>query len=196
MKIFFLIPFLLIPIPLAFADITFNNTNFEFDFFSLNITSAITIDSWLQEDDGFTTNAGEDLRKYTFNRNASAAVYNIHWDLINSTMIQFNVTDAVFDAAGNATGTEFDHIELNGISVPWTYTTLNIIEISSASNVEYFFPIPSPILTFNAIVLSVNSPLADRLGGVFSLICPSNSTLTGLLTNGTFVCSPMSDFFP
>jgi len=51
-------------------------------------------------------------------------------------------------------------------------------------------------IVFNTIVITLNSPLSDRLGGSFSLICPSNSTFTGLLPNGTFVCTDMSVFFP
>ncbi len=54
----------------------------------------------------------------------------------------------------------------------------------------------TPITTFNAIILSLNSPLLDRLGGVFALTCPFNHTLTGLLTNGTLICTDMDVFFP
>ncbi len=53
-----------------------------------------------------------------------------------------------------------------------------------------------PTTSFNAIILSLNSPLLDRLGGVFALTCPANHTLTGLLTNGTLICTNMDDFFP
>lgn len=56
---------------------------------------------------------------------------------------------------------------------------------------------PAPVaLNYNAIVLSLNSPTLSRLGGAFAITCPANSTLTGLLTNGTFVCTDMSVFFP
>ncbi len=50
--------------------------------------------------------------------------------------------------------------------------------------------------TFNALVLRVNAAQNSTLGGSFSLLCPTNSTLTGLFENGTFRCTPMSDFFP
>jgi len=56
--------------------------------------------------------------------------------------------------------------------------------------------VPPTGLIFNAIILSINSPEFDRLGGVFAVVCPTNSTLTGLLLNGTFVCTDMSAFFP
>jgi len=52
------------------------------------------------------------------------------------------------------------------------------------------------IPSFNALVLRVNPAQNVTLGGVFALFCPTNSTLTGLFTNGTFICTPMSDFFP
>ncbi len=50
--------------------------------------------------------------------------------------------------------------------------------------------------SLNAIILALNSPLNDRLGGVFSIVCPANHTLTGLFTNGTFICTDLADFFP
>lgn len=48
----------------------------------------------------------------------------------------------------------------------------------------------------NAIILRLNSPLTDRLGGVFAITCPSNHTMTGIFTNGTAICTDLSDFFP
>ncbi len=56
--------------------------------------------------------------------------------------------------------------------------------------------LPPPPSIFNAIVLSLNSPEVDRLGGVYAVICPAETVLTGLLTNGTFVCTPIADVLP
>ncbi len=53
-----------------------------------------------------------------------------------------------------------------------------------------------PTSFFNAIILSLNSPLTDRLGGVFAITCPSNHTMTGIFINGTAICTDLSDFFP
>ncbi len=45
---------------------------------------------------------------------------------------------------------------------------------------------------FNAILLKLAAPNTTRLGGAFAITCPSNLTLTGLLENGTFVCSTIT----
>ncbi len=49
---------------------------------------------------------------------------------------------------------------------------------------------------FNAMMITLNPTQNTTLGGVFAILCPTNSTLTGVFTNGTFRCTPMSDFFP
>ncbi len=49
---------------------------------------------------------------------------------------------------------------------------------------------------FNALVITLNPAQNTTLGGSFAILCPSNSTLTGLFINGTFRCTPMSEFFP
>jgi len=179
-------------IPPAFGTVTIQNSNFEFTDFNLNVTSPISVSSFLKEPGSFTTNNGELLREYSFD-NASS-VYNVHWDSIDATKAQFNITDAITDARGNVSNIILFDVELDDVSVPWTFTTLNIVDIDTADKVEYIFT--GAPTTFNAIVITLNSPEADRLGGVFSIICPSNSTLTGVLTNGTFVCTDMSVFFP
>jgi len=74
---------------------------------------------------------------------------------------------------------------------------LGVIYFTDSLGLDEDFSNTTPTgLVFNAIVLSINSPEFDRLGGVFAVICPTNSTLTGLLLNGTFVCTDMSAFFP
>ncbi len=179
----------------AYAQITLENSDFEMIDSNLNVTTPITIESFLLEGDGFTTRflASDDLRKYSFD-NASS-VYDVHWDLINSTKAQFNITDNIANARGNVSGSELGDVQLDDVSVTWVFNILNIVDIDTSNKIEYFFP--SPIVQiFNAIVLSLNSPDINRLGGVFTVICPANSTLTGLLTNGTFVCTNMSVFFP
>ena len=182
-------------IPQAYAQIVIQNSDFEMIDSNLNVTDPITIESFLLEGNGFTTRptSSEPLRKDSFD-NASS-VYNVHWDLINSTKAQFNITDSVANARGNVSGTELGAVQLDDVSVTWVFNILNIVDIDTSNKIEYFFP--SPIVQiFNAIVLSLNSPDINRLGGVFTVICPANSTLTGLLTNGTFVCTNMSVFFP
>ncbi len=183
-------------IPNVHAQIIIQNSDFEMIDSNLNVTTPITIESFLLEGDGFTTRplSSEPLRKYSFD-NASS-VYDVHWDLINTTKAQFTITDIVTDARGNVTGTELGDVQLDDISVLWTYDVLNIVDIDTADKVEYFFPTPAIIEIFNAIILSLNSPTDNRLGGVFSLVCPSNHTLTGLFSNGTFICTDLSDFFP
>lgn len=190
----FLLPLL---IPNAYASVTLNNTNIEMIDSNLNITQAITMESLIIEGDGITTRftTSDDLRKYSFDRTASSVVYDVEWQIISSDKAQFNVTSIVADARGNVTGTILDDVELDDVSVAWTFDVINIISIDAANKVEYFFSV-TVTPTFNTITLSLNSPLLDRLGGVFAVSCPANSTLTGLLTNGTFVCTLMSDFFP
>ncbi len=48
-----------------------------------------------------------------------------------------------------------------------------------------------PIPPFDTIWLQLNSPTATRLGGVFATSC-SSGTMTGILTNGTILCSDAS----
>jgi len=192
--IFFL---LLVPLT-AYAEITINNGQFSFQDFDLYVTTPVVIDSFVQNGTGFTTNHGEDLRYYQFGNNTGGP-FNIRWIEHTDTYANFTITSlGTSNVVGNVTGTELDHVEIDQVDTPFSYTTLNFVDIDTGVLVEYFFPAPIIELPppFNAIVLSLNSPTETRLGGVFAVICPTNSTLTGLLTNGTFVCTPMSDFFP
>ena len=73
-------------IPQAYATITIQNSDFSMIDSNLNVTTPITIDSFVLEGDGFTTRAlsSDELRKYTFDN--ATSVYNVHWDLLNSTL--------------------------------------------------------------------------------------------------------------
>ena len=179
----------------VFATVTLNNTNIEMIHSNINITTAITMESLLIEGDGFTTrpNSDYELRKYTHDRTASSIVYNLEWQSLDTIKAQFNVTSIVTDARGNVTGTILDHIDLDDVTVAFVFDgTKNIVIIGSSNQVEYFFP---PRI-FNTITLALNSPTFERLGGVFAITCPANFTLTGLFTNGTFLCTSMNTFFP
>lgn len=193
----YIIFFLLLIPSTAYGTITINNADFEFNDFALNVTTPITVESFIHEPDGFTTRAtaSDDLRKYTFD---NSTFFNVRWIEQTSSYANFTITDIRTDVRGNVTGSLLDLVEIDQVSVSWQFTTLNIVDIDNGVLVEYFFSIDAPTVSpsFNAIVLSLNSPTFNRLGGVFAVICPMNSTLTGLLTNGTFICTPMSDFFP
>lgn len=182
-------------LPNAYSTLTIQNTDIAMADSNINVTSSITMESLVIDGDGITTRftGSDESREYQFDRTATSTTYNIRWDSISSDKIQFTVLDVVTDSRGNGTGTKFADVELDDVSVAWTYSAKNIVSIGASDKVEYFFSaVPMP----NAIVLSLNSPALDRLGGVFAITCPANSTLTGLLTNGTFVCTDMADFFP
>jgi hypothetical protein len=177
----------------AYATITLQNSNFEFDDFNLNVTDPVTIDVFTKSPSGFTTNAGEDLRFFSFDNSTHP---NVRWIEHTDTYANFTITDVVSNLRGNVTGSELGSIEIDQVSVTWTYTTLNIADIDNGLLVEYFFPAVTPTPTFNTIILRVNPAQNNTLGGAYAVLCPTNSTLTGLLTNGTFVCTDMSVFFP
>lgn len=188
-----LLSILLVAAPPVYATVTISNSNIEMTDSNLNITSAVTMESLKIEEDGITAKpVGADmLRKYTFYNSTSP--YNVQWVLINSTEAMFNVTSAITDAEGNVTGTMLGDVKLDGTSVSWTYTTLNTVDIGSADVVEYIFPVE---VVFNTIILSLNTPIEDRLGGVYSASCDiaNNFTMIGVSTAGTPVCAQLSDF--
>jgi len=163
--------------------------------FDLYVTTPVVIDSFVQNGTGFTTNHGEDLRYYQFGNNTGGP-FNIRWIEHTDTYANFTITDVVSNVRGNVSGTELGSVEIDQVGVAWTYTTLNIVDIDNGALVEYFFPAVIPTPQFNAIVLAINAAQNGTLGGAYAIICPVNSTLTGLLTNGTFVCTDMSVFFP
>lgn len=177
----------------VYADVTFQNVDFAFDDFNLNVTTPVTVDEFHITGLNFNTTSGESFRLYSFDNSTHP---DVRWIDQTSTYANFTITDVVSNLRGNVSGTELGSVELDQVSISWTYATINIVDIDNAVLVEYFFPAVIPQTSFNAIILSLNSPEFDRLGGVFAITCPANHTLTGLLTNGTLICTSLDDFFP
>ena len=100
------------------------------------------------------------------------------------------------DSLGIASGTAISFTDKLAIDDSLA-TTVSVISFTDELGIEdtQSQVIPTPTV-FNAILLYLNSPESDRLGGVFAITCPTNSTLTGLLTNGTFICTPIGDILP
>lgn len=140
----------------AYGSITLQNTNISLDNYNLNITTPITVHEIQIYGDGIVTRSTieDELRKYNFDKTDSIDVYNVHWDSIDSSKTQFNITQVQSNNRGLVSGSLLDDIELNDVSVNWSYFAQNLVYVGNDNKVEYFFtPYPN---TFNSIILSVN----------------------------------------
>lgn len=62
---------------------------------------------------------------------------------------------------------------------------LSIVIVSSVITVDAYTPIGK------YITISLNPPETDQLGGVYSTICDGGEYVSGLYSNGTWICSAL-----
>jgi len=111
-------------------------------------------------------------------------------------IISFTDELAIEDSFGAIQGTIISFTDELAIEDSLVFE-LSVIYLTDELAIEDTFGTIDPIdAVFNALVITLNPAQNTTLGGSFAILCPSNSTLTGLFINGTFRCTPMSDFFP